>query len=129
MSKTIFYLFLTSLFINCNNKPAYNDPVPVHDSFSINSKYVNETRNINVWTPQNYKATDDKFPVLYMLDGGIKEDFPHIANTISKLLEEKKIPPILLVGIENTERGRDMTGFSEVKENEILAFEKLIRNK
>jgi predicted alpha/beta superfamily hydrolase len=47
-----------------------------------------------------------------MPDGGIKEDFPHIANTLSKLIEEKKIEPIILVGIENTERGRDLTGAS-----------------
>ncbi|VAW25936.1 Putative esterase [hydrothermal vent metagenome] len=53
-----------------------------------------------------------------MPDGGIKEDFPHIANTIAELIENNNIPPIILVGIENTKRGRDLTGFSEVKEDE-----------
>lgn len=53
--------------------------------------------------------------MLYIADGGIKEDFPHIANTLSELIENKSIPPIILVGIENTERGRDLTGFSEVE--------------
>lgn len=53
-----------------------------------------------------------------MADGGIKEDFPHIANTIAKLIENNSIPPIMLVGIENTERGRDLTGFSEVQADE-----------
>ena len=52
-----------------------------------------------------------------MPDGGIKEDFPHIANTIAKLVKEKSIHPIILVGIENTERRRDLSGFSEVNED------------
>ncbi len=90
-----------------------NDTIPKHDSLTLSSKFVNEDRVINVWTPPNYNESVDRFPVLYMPDGGIKEDFPHVANTLSKLLVEKKIPPFILVGIENTERGRDLTGFSE----------------
>lgn len=93
----------------------YNDPIPNHDSLKIASKFVNEDRIINIWTPPNYKNSTDSFPVLYMPDGGIKEDFPHIANTLDKLLSENKIPPFILVGIENTERGRDLTGFSEAE--------------
>ena len=42
-----------------------------------------------------------------MADGGIiDEDFPHIANTIAELMKTKKIPPIILVGIENTAKKR-----------------------
>ncbi|MEM7561320.1 MAG: alpha/beta hydrolase, partial [Planctomycetota bacterium] len=60
-------------------------------------------------------------PVLYMPDGGIKEDFPHIANTLAKLIAENTIPPMILVGIENTERRRDLTGPSEVAAEETIA--------
>jgi len=49
-----------------------------------------------------------------MADGGISEDFSHIANTIDKLITEQKIKPIILVGIENTERRRDLTGPTDV---------------
>ncbi len=108
------YLLLMTLFIiGCKNTPQYNDPIPKHDTFKIESKQVGETRIINVWTPPTYQEGNEKYPVLYMADGGIKEDFPHIANTISKLIDEKSISPIILVGIENTERGRDLTGYSE----------------
>lgn len=116
MKKAIFFLFIVTLAISCKNKGlTYNDPIPQHDSLTIASKFVNEDRVINIWTPPNYKESPDDFPVLYMPDGGIKEDFPHIANTLEKLLAEKKIPPFILVGIENTERGRDLTGFSEAE--------------
>ena len=101
------------LIFGCESKVIeYNDPIPKHDSLTIASKLVNEDRNINVWTPPSYAQSLDRFPVLYMPDGGTKEDFPHIANTLAKLIEEKKIEPIILVGIENTERGRDLTGAS-----------------
>ena len=115
MNKAIYYLFFSLIVLSCARKPQNTDPIPKHDNFTIESKFVNETRVINVWTPPNYKNSKDALPVLYMPDGGIKEDFPHIANTIAKLVENKSIPPIILVGIENTERRRDLTGFSEVK--------------
>lgn len=98
--------------IGCHRYVAYDDPIPAHDELKIVSKMLNEDRIINVWMPPSYQNSTNNFPVLYMPDGGIKEDFPHIANTLSKLITEKKIPPHILVGIENTERGRDLTGFS-----------------
>ena len=112
--RNINYLLLIPLFIiGCGNKPNSQDPIPNHDTFKIASKQVGETRVINIWAPPEYENNNESYPVLYMADGGIKEDFPHIANTISKLIAEKSIPPIILVGIENTERGRDLTGYSE----------------
>jgi predicted alpha/beta superfamily hydrolase len=112
--KNMSYLILMSLFIiGCGNKSQNQDTIPKHETFKIESEQVGETRVINVWTPPEYLNSNESYPVLYMADGGIKEDFPHIANTISKLIIEKSIPPIILVGIENTERGRDLTGYSE----------------
>ena len=106
------------LFIfSCKGTPQYNDPIPKHETLTIESKNTNETRVINIWTPPSYENGTDTFPVLYMPDGGIKEDFLHIANTLKKLIKEKSIPPMILVGIENTVRGRDLTGFSETKED------------
>lgn len=114
--KTIIVLLL---FINCKNPfPYHHDPIPKHKTIKIKSKYVEETRVINIWTPPTYENSTKSFPVLYMPDGGIKEDFPHIANTLLKLINKKSIPPIILVGIENTVRRRDLTGYSETKDDE-----------
>lgn len=122
--KFIYYnlLFILVTLTSCSNAQKYNDPIPVHDEFTIESKQVGETRNINVWTPPEYKTSTDSFPVMYMADGGIKdEDFPHIANTISELVKAKKIPPIILVGIANTQRRRDLTGPTEVAKDKEIA--------
>jgi predicted alpha/beta superfamily hydrolase len=116
MKNIIFLLFITASICSCTNKGiTYNDPIPEHDSLKIASKYVNEERVINIWTPPEYKESTDSLLVLYMPDGGIKEDFPHIANTMAKLIKENKIPPYILVGIENTERRRDLSGPTEIE--------------
>lgn len=104
------------LLFACKDKGVvYNDPVPEHDSLTLYSTLLKEDRVINIWLPPAYHTSSDSFPVLYMPDGGVREDFPHIANTLAKLIDEGKIPDFILVGIENTERGRDLTGFSEAE--------------
>ncbi len=113
MKKTVLLLlvFATAIW-SCgtlNKGQQIQDPIPVHDSLKIASTIVGETRIINVWTPPGYAEGTDSFPVLYMADGGTKEDFPHIANTLAELIAAKKIMPTILVGIENTQRRRDLS--------------------
>ncbi len=90
--KVNYTISLLTLFIltSCSSAPAYNDPIPAHKTFILNSKHLNENRVINVWTPSEYQLSNDSLPVLYMPDGGIKEDFPHIANTLAALIKAKK---------------------------------------
>ncbi len=115
----IFYIaFIAIIIASCGSSPQQNDPIPDHDNFKLESKILGESRTINVWTPPNYKSSTDSLPVLYMQDGGLKEDFPHIANTLAKLIEAKSIRPIMLVGIENTDRKRDLTGASQTSKDE-----------
>jgi hypothetical protein len=120
IQSTLLCLLVTA-FVGCNQPQRPTDSIPKHDTFNIESTSVGETRVICVWTPPEYGGNEERFPVLYMPDGGIEEDFPHIANTLSKLIAEKSIPPTILVGIENTERRRDLTGPSEVASEEKIA--------
>lgn len=124
MKSKYFSLFLLLLVTisSCTNARQPKDKVPSHDEFTIESKLVGETRNINVWTPPEYKTSTDSLPVMYMADGGIiDEDFPHIANTLSELIIAKKIPPMILVGIANTQRRRDLTGPTEIEKDKEVA--------
>ena len=92
-----------------------------YDSLELHSEILNESRHINIWTPPAYRNGKDSLLVIYMPDGGTREDFPHIAETLSELMALNAIPPMILVGIENTNRRRDLTGPSEVKEDSVLA--------
>ena len=79
------------------------------ETFTIDSKALGETRRINVYRPPGLPA-DSRLPVLYMPDGGMAEDFVHIAGLVQVSVGNQTMRPFLLVGIENTERRRDMTG-------------------
>lgn len=111
----ILFLFVANSHINAQ------DAIPDYQTIEIFSKKLNEKRVITIWTPEHYSTTPHTYPVLYMLDGGINEDFPHLANTIAHLIKTDQIIPIILVGIENTERKRDLTGFTQVKKDKKIA--------
>jgi len=119
--KPIYYYIFSCLLIISSATAQQNDSIPKHETFTMQSKKVNETRVVNVWLPSEYGTSTDSLPVLYMLDGGIQEDFPHVANTLAELIQLKKIKPIILVGIENTQRRRDLTGETSVKTDKEIA--------
>lgn len=112
-------------------------PLVIGETFTINSKILNEMRCINVYIPASYKdSPDTKIPVLYMPDGGIAEDFLHVAGLVQVSTGNQTMRPFLLVGIENTERRRDMTGPTENEQDKKIAprtggseaFRKFLRN-
>jgi predicted alpha/beta superfamily hydrolase len=94
----------------------------VHDSLSIPSRALAEARPINVYVPAAYRASRAaRFPVLYMPDGGLDEDFPHVVRTVDSLIARGMIRPVIVVGIPNTERRRDLTGFTRVAKDSTIA--------
>lgn len=98
------------------------DPVLPHQTLTLDSKVLRETRRINVYTPPAYaKAAGARYPVLYVLDGGVEEDFPHVTADIDTAIRAGEMRAVIIVGIENTERRRDMTGPTNVEADTKLA--------
>jgi predicted alpha/beta superfamily hydrolase len=97
------------------------DPVPPHDTLTIMSKAVAEPRLVNVHTPEGYAGSATRYPVLYLPDGGVDEDFPHVVNTLDSLVKLGEVRPFIVVGIPNTERRRDMTGPTAVASDSAIA--------
>ncbi|WMW81569.1 alpha/beta hydrolase-fold protein [Undibacterium cyanobacteriorum] len=86
----------------------------IGDSYVLTSKLMQEERRINVMVPDVYQRDPHlKLPVIYMLDGGLKEDFLHIAGLMQVSIDNGTMRPFILVGIENTVRRRDLTGPSD----------------
>jgi predicted alpha/beta superfamily hydrolase len=101
--------------------PAQEGVLP-HRTWAIESRVLRETRRINVYTPPGYDAAAGaRYPVLYMPDGGVDEDFPHVTNDIDSAIRAGQMRPVIVVGIENTERRRDMTGPTDVDEDRKIA--------
>ncbi len=86
------------------------EPLAVGETFTIDSDTLGESRRINVYLPPPYRQSPmERFPVLYMPDGGIAEDFLHIAGLVQVSVGNGTMRPVVLVGIENTQRRRDLT--------------------
>lgn len=101
---------------------AVEAPLPPHTVFTIDSTVLQEVRRINVYTPPDYQAAmAASYPVLYMLDGGLDEDFPHVARDVDAAIRAGQMRPMIVVGIENTERRRDMTGPTTVASDRAIA--------
>ena len=86
-------------------------PLVIGQTFTLPSKVLGEVRRINVYLPPAYADSAGlALPVLYMLDGGLGEDFLHVAGLVQVLVADHSMRPFILVGIENTQRRRDLTG-------------------
>lgn len=91
--------------------PESAGPLVVGETFTMPSGVLGETRRINVYLPPGYAdSAGARLPVLYMPDGGMAEDFLHVAGLVQVSVGNGTMRPFILVGIENTERRRDMTG-------------------
>ncbi len=97
-------------------------PLVIGETFTIDSRILGETRRINVYMPPGYaESPDARLPVLYMPDGGLAEDFLHVAGLVQISVANQTMRPFLLVGIENTQRRRDMTGPTESEDDKKIA--------
>jgi enterochelin esterase-like enzyme len=113
------------LVLNLSMSAAPKDkasPLVIGETFTIDSKKLSETRRINVYLPPGYaEAPNTRLPVLYMPDGGMAEDFLHVAGLVQVSVGNGTMRPFILVGIENTERRRDLTGPTENAEDKKIA--------
>lgn len=112
---------MLSNMYNYASERNWEDPIPAHVSFTLHSDELNEDRAVNVWLPTDYASTATSLPVLYMPDGGVNEDFPHLANTVADLIKKGEIPAMILVGIENIHRRKDLTGPTHVESDKKIA--------
>lgn len=90
-------------------------------SLTIDSRVLGETRRINIYMPPGQEAGGQPLPVLYMPDGGLREDFHHITGLVQVSTANGTMRPFLVVGIENTERRRDLTGPTDDPEDRAIA--------
>ena len=74
---------------------------------TIKSSVLSEDRVILVRTPAGYGTNKLSYPVLYMTDGDAH--MGHTVSTIEFLVRNGRIPDLIVVGIPNTDRTRDLT--------------------
>lgn len=95
----------------------------VHERFE--SKHLPNPRNVSVWLPPGYDSSGERYPVLFLHDGqnlfdaatsafGVEWQADEIAT---KLIENKEIAPVIVVGIWNT--AERITEYTVTKDNQL----------
>ena len=110
MSKTMNLIRLLSIFAvlllissAANAQPATGTV----KRLALKSTVLGEERVILVRTPPGYETNKLKYPVLYMTDGD--GHMGHTSSTIEFLTQNGRIPEMIVVGVTNTDRTRDLT--------------------
>ena len=91
-------------------------PIVIGERSSIESRVLDETRQIYVGTPQSYMQGTQSYGVVYVLDA--ETNFSHTIGTTRFLAGpfNQAIPPLIVVGIGTTDRMRDLTPPSQSKQ-------------
>lgn len=85
-------------------------PIVVGEARIVQSKALNEARTVNVYLPPGYKTSGKRYPVLYLIDGGVEQDFLHVAGTSQLGGIWGRSEDIIVVGIETKDRRKELTG-------------------
>lgn len=105
---------LVAVFLGgCADAPALapqeaGAPVVIGRSFDIASKAMGQVRRVNVFTPPGYDPAK-RYPVVYLLDGGADQDFPHIAGLAHIGALDGWMADVIVVGIETKDRRNELT--------------------
>lgn len=113
MKKRIALAGLT-LALSAASAPAQTKPqtqsIVLGETHTLASSVLKEKRVLNIYVPEGYSAKDTtRYPVIYLLDGGVGEDFIHVAGLLQFGSFEwvHRVPKAILVGIGNVDRKRD----------------------
>jgi uncharacterized protein len=83
--------------------------------FGIKSAVLGEERVVLIRTPAGYENNKLSYPVLYMTDGDAH--MGHTASTIEFLTRNGRISDLIVVGVTNTDRTRDLSPVKSTARN------------
>lgn len=73
----------------------------------FSSRIMDEDRPIIIALPKGYEESAANYPVLYLTDG--RQNIWHAIGSAEVLTRTGNIPPLIIVGIESTNRSRDFS--------------------
>ena len=83
--------------------------VPGQIDTTLHSDVLVEDRRIVIRLPKTYEeSTQTVYPVLYVLDADGGSGWSNAVATVDELSTSETIPDMILIGIHNTNRNRDM---------------------
>jgi len=104
------------LLVSSAGLAADGDGVELGIVREFHSQILDETRTLNLYLPSSYGESGRSYPVIFLLDGAIHEDYHHVSGLIQFLTAYELMPESILVGIANVDRYRDFTHPTELPE-------------
>jgi predicted alpha/beta superfamily hydrolase len=126
------HLVLSFLFLAVISANAFSQvPRDRRSHHTIRSESLSEDRLVVISVPPNYQKSGKRYPVIYVLDSEWVFDFADASvNYLSNFAG--RIPQMIVVGIPNTDRNRDLfvtldpkdgySKFIEFLESELIPF-------
>lgn len=108
----IVLLIAIQITAQSNITTVSKESLSIGETVTIKSKILDESRVLNVYLPHYYAQDSLKtYPVIYLLDGSIDEDFIHIAGLVQfgSFSWINMLPESIVVGLSNVDRKRDYT--------------------
>lgn len=96
-----------------------SQPITIGETVTLHSEILQQERKLNIYLPQGYSPDSIKrYPVLYLLDGSMHEDFIHVSGLtqFASFSWINMMPECIVVGIANTDRYHDFTSPCDKKE-------------
>lgn len=89
--------------------PPAERPVQTAVSFDLPSALMGDVRQINVWLPPGYDPAKPAPATVYLLDGGLDQDFGHIAGLGQLASISWTFGPMIVVGVQTKDRRAELT--------------------
>lgn len=106
-------LYIALLCCLSNLSAQENNDIVIGKELSIYSKILNEERTLWIHAPSDFEGSiyeKKSYPVLYLLDGAANFDsVVGLVQHLSTANGNALIPQVIVVGITNTNRSRDLT--------------------
>lgn len=107
--KTFLIILFIGLVIQLKIIPGFSPERDLSGStLKIFSQTLNEERTLSISLPEVYQTVNQAYPVLYVLDAEGGTLFPRCVSTVEELYAKGLVPQMIVVGIWNTLRNRDM---------------------
>ena len=84
-------------------------PIILGQSYTLQSQVLGDAREVNVWTPPDDEQSTDRYTVLYVIDGGLDQDFPHIAGLGHLGALSWTYEKLIIVGVRTNVRRHELT--------------------
>jgi len=126
MKNFILSILLIFGFSSTISSQVKGDAVSIGTNYTINSKILDQDREIQIYIPDSYTTSKEEYPVLYILDG--QRFFTNGVAIQKSLKAPLEIPEMIVVGINSSRSlrrtlyGDEHTKFTSFIKNEVIQF-------